>query len=168
MKGMTVGLIAGLALGVVGTAFCVDPIREAVHLHNLRMNQQELQAGGSDRFEDYVMCTGAVTGMPRPTDGVWLLDYRGGKLLGTVIDRNVGKIVGWAELDLPTEFGLPPKQNVHFLMTTGSIAQGQAALYVAETNSGKFGVYTLGPDPVSGQGLIIRRHDQTMFRKKPA
>ena len=31
-------------------------------------------------------------------------------------------------------------------MTTGTIAQGQSALYVAETNSGKFGVYTLGAD----------------------
>ena len=170
MKGATVGVVVGLALGVVGSAFCIDPIREAVHLHNLRMQHQQtlLQAGGSDRFEDYVICTGAVTGLPKPTDGVWLLDYRGGKLLGTVVDRNQGKIVGWAELDLPNEFAIPPKQNVHFLMTTGTIGQGQSALYVAETNSGKFGVYTLGPDPTTGQGLIIRRHDQTTFRKKPA
>ena len=123
----------------------------------------------NDRFEDYVICTGACSVQPRvQTDGVWLLDYRAGKLLGTVIDRNQGKIVGWAELDLPNEFGIPPKQNVHFLMTTGTIAQGQAGLYVAETNSGKFGVYTLGPDPATGQGLIIRRHDLTSFRKKPA
>ena len=47
------------------------------------------------------MCTGAVAVNPRaPTDGVWLLDYRAGKLLGTVIDRTQGKIVGWAEVDL--------------------------------------------------------------------
>jgi hypothetical protein len=62
------------------------------------------------------------------TDGVWLLDYRSGKLLGTLIDRNQGKIVGWAEVDLTSEFGIPPRQNVHFLMTTGNITQGQAAL----------------------------------------
>src|SRR5262249_8838316 len=83
----------------------------------------------------------------------WLLDYRAGKLLGTVIDRNQGKIVGWAEVDLVTEFGVQPKQPVHFLMTTGMIAQGQAALYVAETTTGKFGVYTMGPRPAHQAGM---------------
>ena len=52
------------------------------------------------------------------------------------------------------------------MMTTGNIAQGQAALYVAETTTGKFGVYTLGNDPTGvQQGLVIRRHDLTTFRK---
>ena len=30
-------------------------------------------------------------------------------------------------------------------MTTGQHHAGQAALYVAETTTGKFGVYTMGP-----------------------
>lgn len=83
----------------------------------------------NDRHEDYILCTGpvAVTANAR-TDGIWLLDYRTGKLLGTLIDRNNGKIANWAEVDLVGEFGLTPRHNVHFLMTTGSIAQGQAAL----------------------------------------
>lgn len=120
----------------------------------------------NDRFEDYVICTGAVSIQPRSlTDGVWLLDYRTGKLLGTVIDRNVGKVVGFAEVDLVTEFGLAPRQNVHFLMTTGNIAQGQAALYVAETTTGKFGVYTMGPRPDGQSGVVIRRHDLVLFRQ---
>lgn len=119
----------------------------------------------NDRHEDYVMCTGPVSIMPRAqTDGVWLLDYRSGKLLGTVINRPVGKMVGWAELDLLTEFGLAPKQKVHFLMTTGSIAPGQAALYVAEITSGKFAVYSMGPRPDTEQGIVIRRHDMVSFR----
>ena len=112
MKGVTIGMILGLVLGIAGTALCVDPVMEAVRHHNerLQLQQRLLQAGGSDRFEDYVMCTGGASINPRiPTDAVWLLDYRGGKLLGTVIDRSVGKIIGWAELDLPTEFGIPPK-----------------------------------------------------------
>src|SRR4051812_32087477 len=71
----------------------------------------------NDRFEDYVMCTGPVSVSPKAqTDGVWLLDYRAGKLLGTVIDRGAGKIVGWAEVDLVSEFGVQPKQPVHFMM----------------------------------------------------
>ena len=31
------------------------------------------------------------------------------------------------------------------MMTTGYITQGQSALYLAETTTGKFGVYTMGP-----------------------
>ena len=89
-------------------------------------------------------------------------------LLGTVIDRAQGRITGWAEVDLTSEFDLATKPNVHFLMTTGMIAAGQAALYVAEVSSGKFGVYTLGPDPSTANGVVIRRHDLSSFRRRPA
>ena len=122
----------------------------------------------NDRFEDFVMCTGPVgVNAKGQTDGVWLLDYRSGKLLGTVIDRGVGKITGWAEVDLVSEFGVQPKQPVHFLMTTGNIAQGQAALYVAETTTGKFGVYSMGPPTTGKAGIVIRRHDLVLFRQPP-
>ncbi len=132
-------------------------------------HQPRAEAANSDRYDDYILCTGSVaTSLKSPLDGVWLLDYRAGKLLGTVIDRTGGKIVGWAELDLVTEFGLPPRQNVHFLMTTGQIAQGQAALYIAETTSGKFGVYTMGMRSDGQAGVIIRRHDLVMFRQAAA
>lgn len=142
-------LLAGIAIGAAFFWLQNEPVRA----HN-------------DRFEDFVMCTGPVSVTPRAlTDGVWLLDYRSGKLLGTVIDRNAGKIVGWAEVDLVTEFQLTPRQNVHFLMTTGQISQGQAALYVAETNTGKFGVYTMGARPDGQAGVVIRRHDMVMFRQ---
>jgi len=67
------------------------------------------------------------------------------------------------------EFNIPPKQNVHFMMTTGTITQGQAALYIAETTTGRFGVYTMGPRPDGRPGLVIRRHDLTVFRaQQPA
>ncbi|GIW82568.1 MAG: hypothetical protein KatS3mg105_4375 [Gemmatales bacterium] len=82
-----------------------------------------------------------------------------------MIDRNIGKIVGWAEVDLVNEFKLQPRQNVHFLMTTGQIARGQAALYLAETTTGKFGVYTMGPRDDGKPGVIIRRHDLVLFRQ---
>ena len=161
---VTLGIIMGIALGIVGTAFCVGPsVRR-----NLMVDQHStVHAGSNDRFEDYVMCTGAVAVNVRaPTDGVWLLDYKAGKLLGTVIDRSAGKILGWSETNLAQDFGIPPKQNVHFMMTTGVISQGQSALYVAETNTGKFGVYTMGPDPNGQQqGMVIRRHDLSTFRK---
>jgi hypothetical protein len=147
-------LAAGLVLGGLGVG--------------LYLGQNSPALAANDRYEDYIMATGAVSTSGRaPTDGVWLLDYRSGKLLGTVIDRNSGKIGGWAEVDLVTEFGIAPRQNVHFLMTTGQISLGQAALYVAETTSGKFGVYTMAPRPDNQPGVVIRRHDLVLFRQAP-
>jgi hypothetical protein len=128
---------------------------------------QPRQAGAAstDHYQDFIMATGAVSMNPKiQTDGVWLLDYRSGKLLGTVIDRVKGKIMGWSEVDLTTEFGLQAKADVHFMMTTGYITQGQSALYLAETTTGQFGVYTMGPGG-DGNGIVIRRHDITKFRQ---
>jgi hypothetical protein len=148
-------LFLGLVLGVVGTGIYFGSSRPAL-------------ANANDRYEDYIICTGPVAVTPTaPTDGIWLLDYRAGKLLGTIVDRNIGKIVQWAEVDLVKEFNIPAKQNVHFMMTTGTITQGQAALYVAETSTGRFGVYTMGPRQ-GGAGLVIRRHDLTVFRAQKA
>jgi hypothetical protein len=150
----SLGLIAiGLVLGIAGAAAYFSQPRAAV-------------AASNDRYQDYVMATGAVSVNPRiQTDGVWLLDYKAGKLLGTVIDRVQGKIVGWAEVDLTTEFGLLAKQDVHFLMTTGYVTQGQSALYLAETSTGQFGVYTMAPGP-NGNGVVVKRHDLTKFRQQ--
>jgi hypothetical protein len=168
--GLASGLAAGLMLGwlVFGQVAPADA------------------NGNSDRFEDYVLCTGPIVQnftqnrFGFELDGIWLLDYRAGKLLATAINRNDGKLLPWAEVDLVREFNLPPRSNVHFLMTTGLIAKGMSALYVAETSSGKIAVYTMHMmDEMSGssggQTLQIRRHDQTSFRaskeaeeKKPA
>src|SRR5207248_3117840 len=117
-SGRFLWLFTGLVLGLTAAALYLRP--------------GPAKAGSNDRLEDYIMCTGAVGVTARaPTDGVWLLDYRTGKLLGTVIDRTTGKILGWAEGDMLSDFGIQPRQNVHFLMTTGQLAQGQAALYIA-------------------------------------
>jgi hypothetical protein len=135
----------GLALGVAGTFW-------------LRATPPPVWAG-NDRHDDYVICTGPIALTPQITgDGVWLLDFRAGKLLGTVVDRT-GRIAGWEEVDLVKEFNIPPKQNVHFLMTTGTPIAGNTALYLTEINSGRFGIYTMGTD------RRIRRHDATLFRK---
>jgi len=148
-------VVVGVGAGMLGTMFYLGSPRPA-------------GAASNDRYQDSIMATGAVSVNPRiQTDGVWLLDYRAGKLLGTVIDRNQGKIVGWAEVDLQTEFGIAPKQDVHFMMTTGYITQGQSALYLAETTTGQMGVYTMGPGP-NGSGVVIRRHDVTKYRQPVA
>lgn len=149
-------LAAGIGLGVAGSILFGGP-------------GNAVQARTNDRFEDYVMCTGACAVNPRAqSEAVWLLDYKNGRLLGTVIDRAQGRITGWAEVDLTNEFDVSTKSNVHFLMTTGVITAGQAALYVAEVSTGKFGVYTLGADPNTPNGVVIRRHDLSSFRRRAA
>jgi hypothetical protein len=155
MKDLTrlIWLATGILLGALGAWLLFAPPRPA-------------HAAGNDRFEDFILCTGPVAiNANTPTDGVWLLDYRTGKLLATLIDRAFGKIGGWAEVDLAAEFGLKAKQDVHFMMTTGSITNGQAALYIAETTSGRFGIYTMGPRPDGRPGIAVRRHDLTVFRQ---
>ncbi len=120
---------------------------------------------GNDRHEDFIIATGPVLVNPAaPTDGVWLLDYKTGKLQGSVIDRFTGKIFSWAELDLAVEFNLPPRQNVHFVMTTGIVGKEQSALYIAETSTGKFGIYTMGARGDGQPGATIKRQDLTTFR----
>jgi hypothetical protein len=121
---------------------------------------------GNDRTDDFIICTGASGVSPRsPLDGVWLLDARRGKLLATIVDRSVGKTVGFAEVDLNKEFGLSPGDATRFVMTTGTITVAQAALYVAETHSGRFAVFTLGPSSDGSPGVTILRHDMTSFRR---
>jgi hypothetical protein len=153
--GRLLWLAVGLALGILVTIGLTRETRPAL--------------AGNDRHEDYILCTGPVTlGVNILADGVWLLDYRAGKLLGAVVDRNFGKLSPWAEVDLVQEFNIPPKQNVHFMMTTGSPIAGQTALYLTEINTGKFGVYTMSPRQDGRGGMMIRKHDATVFRPPPA
>jgi hypothetical protein len=119
----------------------------------------------NDRSEEYTMATGPVNLDPKnPMDGIWLLDYKTGRLLATVVNLKTGKLTPWSELDLVAEFAAQPGQKVHFMMTTGQVAPSQAALYLVETTTGKVGVYTLGPRPNGNPGVLIRRHDFNSLR----
>jgi hypothetical protein len=150
-SGRLLWLSVGLVLGVSGAA--------------LFLGRGNPAWAANDRVDDYVMCTGAVSVVRGITiEGVWLLDYRSGKLLATMVNRTDGKLVGWAEVDLVKRFDLAPRQNVHFLMTAGTVAPGQAALYVAETNSGKLGVFTMGPRTDGSMGVVVREHEMGSFR----
>lgn len=152
--GRAVWLCLGLALGVAATIY-------------FRAAPQPVWAG-NDRHDDYIITTGPIKlGVNVTADGIWLLDYRAGKLLGTIVDPNLGKIGGWAEVDLVKEFNIPPKQNVHFMMTTGTPIAGNTALYLTEINTGRFGIYTMAPRPDGVAGMLIRKHDGTLFRPPP-
>jgi hypothetical protein len=148
-------LALGVALGVAATM-----VHQSASQPALAFN---------DRHEDYVMCTGQITlGVNLQADCIWLLDYRAGKLLGTMVDKNMNKIMPWSEVDLVQEFNIPPKQNVHFMMTTGSLVKGQTSVYLTEITSGKFAMYTMVP-AMDGTGRMrIFRNDASMFKVPPA
>jgi hypothetical protein len=143
--------------------------------------RQPVWAGGSgDRHQDFILTTGPVNQafssnaafLNADLDGVWLLDYRSGKLLASTINRQSGKMIAWGEMDLVKEFDIAPRSEVHFMMTTGTVVKGQSVLYLVETNTGKVGVYSMmaneSATPGSSNGnILIRRHDQTNFRGNP-
>ena len=76
--------LVGLGVGILGTLVFAAPYPpELLHRHH-----QTVVASSNDRYQDFIMCTGAVAITARsPSDGVWMLDYKSGKLLATVIDR---------------------------------------------------------------------------------
>jgi hypothetical protein len=124
-----------------------------------------LLAGGGDRFDESVLATGPTfvkyhegSKIQVAQDAIYFLDYRAGKLLGTVpsMQQLVGgsKILGgFVERDLVSDFKLDLDRGVHphFLMTTGSMAAGAgntygdgwAPLFVFETTTRQVAAYKM-------------------------
>ncbi|HQR42892.1 MAG TPA: hypothetical protein PLX97_09415 [Gemmatales bacterium] len=139
--------------------------------------RQPAYAGGStDRHDDFVMATGPVNQtlvnsaqfQSAALDGLWVLDYKSGKLQASAINRKTGKMSGISEVDLVKEFEIAPRANVHFMMTTGSVIKGQSVLYLMETTTGKLGVYSMSSDNGNSMGsqerILIRKHDMVSTR----
>jgi len=124
-----------------------------------------LQAHGGDRWDESVLTTGPVfvkynegSKIQVAQDAVYYLDYRAGKLIGTVpsMRQLVGEskiLSGFTERDLVADFklDLDNGQRPHFLMTTGAMSTGAgntygdgwAPLYVFETLSRQVAVYKI-------------------------
>jgi hypothetical protein len=131
--------------------------------------QQRTAEAATDRYEDFALTTSTINAgqVNLYYDGLWMLDYKSGKLRCTVVNRNTGRLSSWAEVDLVSEFGLQPRTNVHFLMASGIMGRGTSALYLVETTSGKVGVYTMTLNPEFGRtepGVLVRRMDMSNFR----
>ncbi len=132
-------------------------------------SKQPVFAGSVDRYEDFIMATGPVNQsfvgnsgagaagnnqfFNAELDGVWVLDYKAGKLLASTINRQTGKMVTFGEVDLVREFEIAPRANVHFMMTTGVVVKGQSVLYLLETSTGKLGVYAMISSASSAPGV---------------
>src|SRR5205823_2627716 len=102
-----------------------------------------IRASGGDRWDESVLATGPTfvkynegSKIQVAQDAIYFLDYRAGKLLGTVpaMQQMVGgsKVLGgFVERDLVSDFKLELDRGTrpHFLMTTGSMASGAGNTY---------------------------------------
>ena len=101
-------------------------------------------ATATDHTEDFAIATGFLT---PELEAVYLLDFKSGRLMGTVLNRQKGAFQHGYERMLANDFGLTARQKPKFMMVTGMVQVATAqvpinhVLYVAEVNSGKMVAY---------------------------
>jgi hypothetical protein len=126
-----VWLLTGLVLGV-GIA--------------LLLQGQPAQATATDHADDFAIATGHVTA---DLEAVYLLDFKTGSLLGSVMNKQTGEFQNFYKRELAADFDLKGKAKPKFLMVTGAMQSARAqvpiyhVLYVAELNSGKLAAYAM-------------------------
>ncbi len=142
--GTMLALGIGVAMGWVGSSWRAAP----------------MWAGAGDRAGECIVATGPVlmeydnaTKSQIPLEALYFLDYKGGRLLGTVPTYRLGDgrtqiLDGFAERDLCADFklDLAGGPRPRFLMTTGSLGRfssGWAPLYVFETTTSQVAVYRM-------------------------
>lgn len=149
-----VWLLTGLVLGL-GVA--------------LFLQGQPVQATATDHADDFSIATGHVTA---DLEAVYLLDFKTGSLLGTVMNKQTGKFQSFYKRELQADFGLTPRQKPKFIMVTGAMQSATAqvpihhVLYVAELNSGKLAAYGMPYRGETRQGSTadLIPMDATPFR----
>jgi hypothetical protein len=119
-----------------------------------------LHASAGDRSGECIVTTGPVlirwdesAKSAVPTDAVYFLDYKGGRLLATVptfqqTTGNAQLLDQFSERDLVADFklDLDSGPRPQFLMTTASLGAnnaGWAPLYVFETKTSQMAVYRM-------------------------
>ncbi len=97
------------------------------------------QATATDRSEDFAIATGLLQ---EDLEAVYLLDFRTGLLMATVMNTQTGQFQPFSFRRLATDFNINPRAKPRFVMVTGRMTAATAQvpinhlLYVAEVNSG--------------------------------
>lgn len=150
-----VWLLTGLVLGL-GIALFVQG--------------QPVQATATDHSDDFSIATGHVSA---ELEAVYLLDFKTGSLLGSVMNRQNGKFQSFYKRELQADFGLTAKQKPKFIMVTGAMQSAVAqqpiyhVLYVAELNTGKLAAYGMpyrGETRAGSTADVLVPMDATPFR----
>jgi hypothetical protein len=115
---------------------------------------QPAQATATDHADDFSIATGHVAA---DLEAVYLLDFKTGSLLGSVMNKQTGEFQQFYKRELAADFGLTAKAKPKFLMVTGAMQSARAqvpiyhVLYVAELNSGKLAAYAM---PYKGEQSV--------------
>jgi hypothetical protein len=134
-----------------------------------------LRASGGDRYDESILTSGPTSiqynegsKVQVAQDGIYYLDYRGGKLVATIpIFRKTvtgaHMVESFAVRDLVADFKIDADNGPrpHFLMTTGSMSTGSsnaysdggAPLFVFEATTRQVAVYRLQQQSV---GAVMR------------
>ena len=110
----------------------------------LFMQGQPSYATATDHSDDFAIATGML--LPE-LEAVYLLDFKSGKLMGTVLNRQTGKFQQSYVRNLADDFALAARAKPKFMMVTGMVQVARAqvpishVLYVAEVNSGRMAAY---------------------------
>ena len=124
-----VWLLTGLILGIGLVVF---------------LQGHPVQATATDHHDEFAIATGHLTA---DLEGVYILDFKTGTLLGSVMNRQAGKFQNFYKRELAADFGLTGRVKPKFIMVTGAMQSALAqvpinhVLYVAELNSGKLQAY---------------------------
>jgi hypothetical protein len=137
-------LLAGMAIGW-GSSRLPTPV---------------VRANAGDRSGESILATGPVfvrynegTKVQTPQDALYYLDYKGGRLLGTIpsYHNSLGAVKlfdEFVERDLVADFKIDVDNGARprFLMSTGSLgvySDGWAPLYVFESTTSQVAVYKI-------------------------
>ena len=107
---------------------------------------QPSYATATDHADDFAIATGHLT---LEREAVYVLDFKSGSLVGTVMNSQTGQFQAFFKRELAADFGLNARQKAKFIMVTGAMQAATAkvpinhVLYVAELNSGKLGAYIM-------------------------
>ncbi len=111
--------------------------------------QTPLHATATDRREGFAIATGL---MGDGVEAIYFLDFLTGDLTAAVISRHTSKFTAIYKRNVLEDFGADPSKSPQFLMVTGEVnlirgaatlRPSDAALYIAELNSGKVAAYAI-------------------------
>ena len=107
-------------------------------------HDQPAQATATDRNEEFAIATGLLQ---RDLEAVYLLDFRTGMLMATVMNTQTGQFQPFSSRRLANDFRIDPRSKPRFIMVTGRMQAATSRvpinhlLYVAEVNSGVMCAY---------------------------
>ncbi len=102
-------------------------------------------ATATDHTDEFAIATGVMPSTD--VEAVYLLDFKSGLLLGTVMNKQTGTFQAFYKRPLGADFGLKAGQKPKFMMVTGLMTSAKApvpiahVLYVVELNTGKIAAY---------------------------